>query len=401
MLTAEALENLEAQATTKEMLKGSKSRSDLHSGKTTAVSHGSIVPVSMSSVSDVPAINPADYTSSDLISKKVWKGQTTCKNDEHMRKAFIGYILSLSWTCKLTLDIREQVVTRRRPTADNQEITFNEYSVHSIRSGSERKGMGSVAATMMRVTQLKMRDSGDRDRDRRADSVFSNEQMISVLITTLWPLFLESEAYQHACKRSEEPFVYPAQMEEDNGPPQPAREREKVRRLRDIYVNAAKAIYEVELDACLRGGTWAANVLDYLEQLPLSVSVGRLDPNTLQRTVIYVNNAFEASTFYPRNEVLGRVDDFLLCPASDADQLAKVNDAMRKGDGIKIAITHQRNGGSTFPDFLALRPVLHRNTHDCICVIAVHYDVSHDQASVREIKLVNDFLLLMANVLKG
>jgi PAS domain S-box-containing protein len=176
---------------------------------------------------------------------------------------------------------------------------------------------------------------------------------------------------------------------------------ERVKRVRDIYLQTAHDTTGDELDALLAQGKWLHYLLNCLENLPLSVSIASVRNSGADFPIIFVNRAFEVTTQYPRSEVLGRDDSLLLCAASEKDQVVKIADALAKAEGIKIAVTHQRRNGSEFLDFLALRPVLTRADHEYIYVVAVQYDISKAEASLKEIKAVGDFLSLMSNILKA
>eukprot|EP00981_Chlorochromonas_danica_P015798 scaffold14461_cov250-Ochromonas_danica.AAC.8 len=402
-LTADALENLEI-IHKKESFKNARTNSKIFSNKTVTISEGSILPINSPSNQSTPSplVAHLDFSPSSLIPQKTWDGERLCQENANMRTAFINYIRSQVWIHKINVDIKEQVVARRRPTMDTQEITFNEYSVHSRASSSDSREMEGVAQTMMRCTQLKIRDSMQVGQNRRIETCFTADQMKPVLLATLWPLFLESPAYEHANNKPQEPFKFHEVSADDDQEGAPsARDQEKIRHLRDIYIQTCNRTSDHELDMILHRGQWVKNLLDSLETSPLSVSISKAHLTEQAFPIIYVNRSFEIISGYPRDEVLGHGDDILVCDASERDQLAKVSEAVQRAEGIKIAITHKRRDDKTFLDFLALRPVLSREKKDYRFLIAVQYDISKAQASLREIKMVGDFLSLMANVLKG
>ncbi|RYG93435.1 hypothetical protein EON65_58905, partial [archaeon] len=102
--------------------------------------------------------NLSHYPPEKLFSKKIWEGEKICQSNEKIRHAFVDYIFSYVWVEKVELDINEMMI-RRRPTQDTQEITFNDYSVRSRSTSADSKDMEAVASAMMRVTQLKIKDS--------------------------------------------------------------------------------------------------------------------------------------------------------------------------------------------------------------------------------------------------
>lgn len=117
--------------------------------------------------------------------------------------------------------------------------------------------------------------------------------------------------------------------------------------------------------------------------------------------IVFVNKYFEYLTQYEPNEVLGYNQiDFLTCPKTELHQIDKMKDAMMKGLGVKVAITNARKDGNTFFNFLALRPVYDQKGNYSL-VVGVLYDITRQDASLQDIKMIEDYLTLVCNVLKG
>lgn len=354
------------------------------------------------SLKDAHRADLKDFPPRRIFDNKLWDGQELCKQDASVRAAFTAYVFSNAWADKVSIDLHEQII-RRRPTQDTQEITFNDYSVKNRSHSTDSKDMEAVANTIMRCTQLKIRDSMDmsKKRHRFVETCFTSEQMHCVLIATLWPLFYTPDNYSLAVAvaGSRESFFRcdESVSTRDSVCSRP-NDSEKVKQVREIYSQTAQYLTAAMVDRLLVQGQWADNILAYVEKLPFSVSISS---NTSGYPVIYVNEAFEQTTKYPRQEVLGRSHSILQCENTERDQTQKIADALRKGESVKVAITNKKKNGHEFLNFLALRPVLTRETEECVCVIAVQYDISKAEASLKEMKMINDFLSLMGNILKG
>lgn len=260
---------------------------------------------------------------------------------------------------------------------------------------------------MMKCTQLKIRDTMDGvpKPNRRKLSVietcFNTEELRDILVTTLWPLFLSSEAFQHFLHNPEEPFILYEGDESPSAPNFRCSESEKARQMKEVYLQTAQTVSDEYLNKILIEGRWADKVLSYLEKAPFSFSISSADREAKGFPIVYVNGAFESTTRYERSEVIGRGHGFLRSPNTEEDQLMKIADALSKGEGCKIAITNRRKNGVDFLNFLALRPVLSRDSGDYKYVIAVQYDITNAEASLRQMKMVNDFLSLVGNILKA
>ncbi|RYG69722.1 PAS domain-containing protein [archaeon] len=404
-MTADALEHLEILQK-QESFKSS--RKNYSSVKTS-----SIHSLPSNRIEKPYVANLDQYPPSALLSQPIWNGQELCQTNDVVRSTFNSYVRSLRWLENLTVDIHEQVVMRRRTTQDTQEISFNEYSVRS-RTSSENnsKDMEQVANTMMRCTQLKIRDSmhSSPRRKHAIETCFPSDQIRNLLLTTLWPLFIETEGYKQAVQ---EHSVHLYDLVDSNESsryiPQDtsAINQERIKHIKDIYLQTAQRIKEEEVQALLVQGKWASELLDYVDTMPLSVSIHQVTqhPASPDRSpsfpIVFVNRAYEQTTLFSKSDVLGRTDEFLIGPSTEADQLLKLKESLYKGEGAKIAITHTRKNGSDFLDFLALRPVVSRRSEEYKYVIMVQYDISKAEANLKEIRMVADFLTLVGNILKG
>eukprot|EP01031_Cornospumella_fuschlensis_P027958 gene27958-33761_t len=305
-------------------------------------------------------VDLSQYLPEKLLSKKIWEGEKICQSNEKIRQSFVDYIFSYAWVEKVELDINEMMI-RRRPTQDTQEITFNDYSVRSRSTSADSRDMEAVATAMMRVTQLKIKDSmesankksaltgrgggrGGRGGGSKAsgmvETVFAPDQLKAVVLTTIWPIFMDSEAYSCAL-RGEEYVCYEEEVGQGGesnkglGVTWNMSESEKIKRLKDIYTYCVLGMTEEEVQGLLLQGAWGAKVLETLETLPLSVSISSPAPG---HPIIYVNKAFESTTLYSKADVYGKNHGILQRPGAgtEEDQRAKIGDALRKGEGIKI-----------------------------------------------------------------
>eukprot|EP00981_Chlorochromonas_danica_P009728 scaffold2801_cov161-Ochromonas_danica.AAC.8 len=157
--------------------------------------------------------------------------------------------------------------------------------------------------------------------------------------------------------------------------------------MKEVYLQTAQTVSDEYLNKILIEGRWADKVLSYLEKAPFSFSISSADREAKGFPIVYVNGAFESTTRYERSEVIGRGHGFLRSPNTEEDQLMKIADALSKGEGCKIAITNRRKNGVDFLNFLALRPVLSRDSGDYKYVIAVQYDITNAEASLRQMKM--------------
>lgn len=331
-------------------------------------------------------VNVANFTPSDIICKKTWEGQKLCAKNDQVREVFLNYIQNMTWMEKVSVALLEQVVKRRR-TQDIHEVMVSEYSIYprSRSSSHDSRDREEITSTMRRVTQLKVRDGVDQAMNKKdlIETCFTNDELKFLLLVTIWPIFAESSEYLSITTAGNEPFICYENEENDeerggdatvptaadNTEPSSSstackksasnreHDTEKTKRVKDIYYQTAKTFSTLELLVTLKAGNWCDRMLLILENLRLPLTIASADRKNSGFPLMFVNQSFEKMTQYSRDEALGRPCKFLQCDRTELDQVAKISEALGKGEGFKVAITNARKDGSEFLNFLAIRPV--------------------------------------------
>jgi len=81
------------------------------------------------------------------------------------------------------------------------------------------------------------------------------------------------------------------------------------------------------------------------------------DPRQPDNPIVFVNNAFGRLTGYSREETLGHNCRFLQGPGTNAEDVARVRDAIERRVPIEIDLLNYRRDGSTFWNRLLISPV--------------------------------------------
>lgn len=339
---------------------------------------------------------PPDETPPEeiLFDKQVWQGQETCRTNKAMRRAFSTFVTTSSlWSDRLTMDLIEHYPRRRKSNA--QEITFNDYHIRDRCNATDTKEMDAVANIMYKCTQLKIKDSAITEDAPSVYPGFSECEMQYVLLTTLWPLFRSTGAYAAALAGARNSFVF----QEDCPLVRPS-EPEKVQMLRELFVSTAVSMSETDLSSLLTAGRWVSGALAALDALPFALSVCAADISAFAYPIVFVNEQFEQVSGYGRSEAIGSGLEMLQCAASDPLAVSKVAEGMTRADTVKVAITNQRKDRSEFLNFLALRPVLTREARNHTFAVAVHFDITRPEASLRDMRAVADCMAVVCTMLK-
>lgn len=108
------------------------------------------------------------------------------------------------------------------------------------------------------------------------------------------------------------------------------------------------------------------------------------DPHQPDNPIIYVNDAFLSLTGYSRAEVMGTNCRFLQGPGTNAEDTAKVRNAVARQESIEIDLLNYRKDGSSFWNRLLVSPVFNadgRLTH----YFASQFDVSPERNRLTEL----------------
>jgi len=87
--------------------------------------------------------------------------------------------------------------------------------------------------------------------------------------------------------------------------------------------------------------------------MPMVVSNPRLPDNP----IVFANASFCRLTGYAREEIVGRNCRFLQGPETDPAAVARIRDAVRRGQGVELDIRNHRKGGEPFWNRLLIAPV--------------------------------------------
>lgn len=413
-----------------------------------------------------PSHDPTDF-----VAKKLSHGCNLFVQDAEARAAFINFIKGASWVDKLNDEPTSQEIAKETtgitlPTINshsntkvqdlklggtkpktyaNYEMPNNNSSYEIIRNrlGNEEQSSRQIHEHQPRHRHHggKAKNSDESKAERMAaviETCFTVSQMKTVLLASLFPLFLESPEYtalieQYTMDNSSlssagalqptttgntknqtkfadmthdhtNSTISPTGMiVGDDGKEHDERLADiyvgRPRRLKDLVSSTLKSVDDQELQFMLRTGNWLHDLIVAVEELPLCVTLATAREERRGFPLVYVNKTFERVTGYDRKEIVGRNCRFLQSRKTEMEQIRKLQYALRCALPVKVALTNVRKDGEEFINLLAMKPIF--DSHGVYSyVVGVQYDITLTGASLRELNMVNDLLNILPNVLK-
>jgi PAS domain-containing protein len=346
---------------------------------------------------DGQQINLEDFISNDLIPFKTWEGQKLCQEDERIRKAFVTYITSFDWMEKLGRRVFE-ILSRSIPSEEvSQHVLFHGFLVHPRSrdsSSSHSRNRTDDAAKMSKCSQLKT-NAFPPSFDL---SCLTVDEQSALLLATLWPIFVASvEFMQISSSQIANParsLCSPAFGNDTIA------EREKIRRVKDIFYHIVMDLKDEDIDNMLAEGRWLERVLSFVDNAPVALFVASPEPKSrLEFPLVYVNSALEIMSKFDREEVLG-CSMLQSSPQKEEEYTELVSKVISRGIGLKVVLTNVRKDKSEFINFLSMRPVYSRDgiyTH----IVGVQCDASKEKFTLEDLTTAEEFQLIVSNILQG
>jgi PAS domain S-box-containing protein len=112
-------------------------------------------------------------------------------------------------------------------------------------------------------------------------------------------------------------------------------------------------------------------VISVVEDIPVCFSLASASKNRPGFPLIYVNAAFETTTLYSRDEVIGRNCKFLQYPygnesenvpdAKEKVKIEKMGNALKSSRKLRVSLLNYRKDGSRFYNLFVMKPIFDQN----------------------------------------
>jgi PAS domain S-box-containing protein len=230
--------------------------------------------------------------------------------------------------------------------------------------------------------------------------------MKSVLLASIFPIFLQSPEYLSFIDSKTELNQFGITL-----PPKKTQDfSTREERLDDLFefndnlvqdllLEAAASVDELEVETLLSSGDWLVNLLTSIENLNFCVSLATARADRPNFPLVYVNKAFEETTGYDRADIVGQNCKFLQSEWTEPEQIRLMSHALANAQPVKVALTNKRKNGTEFLNLLSMKPVFDSQGVYSY-VLGVQYDLSQTETHIQDIKLVDDLLSILPNILQ-
>lgn len=162
----------------------------------------------------------------------------------------------------------------------------------------------------------------------------------------------------------------------------------------DNIRKAFAALDPLEIHAFASSGFLSA-LIGCLESLPVAVSLSSASQSRLGFPLIYVNPIFEATTLFPRKEIVGQNCNFLQsADCSEKDSIERLSQALKLAKPVKVAITNIRKDGVLFHNLLVMKPIFDFKGKYAY-VIGLQFDVTSDLATFDKLQYIDSMISML------
>lgn len=176
--------------------------------------------------------------------------------------------------------------------------------------------------------------------------------------------------------------------------------------MRQLFQAQVQSLADSDLETLLASPRWVETLHEALETLPFSLAISDARHSLATGTrsdwpLGYVNPGFVRLTGYTSEEVIGRSAKCLRCAQSEDKPLIVISEALHRREPCKVGVTNQTKTGDVFVNFLSLRPALDRQHSGggCSLVLGIQYDVDRESASLEDLAIIDDVLLVYSQAL--
>lgn len=309
-----------------------------------------------------------------LVSQELIEGSARLADDPIFRLSFTNYIKAGSWLDRLAQLVpdshfvsnglvrreKDHIVRLREYNIDNERMLSIEGS-----SGKSDKFGVPTSPTLNSSSKSFMGMSdpyGDMYQNAES-SCFSPEDLLTILFTILFPIYLSSHEYERFVKYGIE---HGAAVRDEDSTSLPYGnagghvdtrmiQTNQSKRAQELLLGCAAYFDESLLQEHLLDATWLQRVCAIFHDFPMAVCI--VDTTKIGLPFVYVNKAFCQLTGYHEPELLGANLSILNSPQTEAAQLKLMHNSVRSTETVKFSISLQTKSKRPLFDLVAQKAV--------------------------------------------
>lgn len=319
-------------------------------------------------------VQPAVHVGKSLfISRELSEGKYLLAENEPMRISFTAYIKSGVWidqVLQLVPNGTHVEVSHEERLAKDNNNALMEYKHANGSSGTlegfdllpeKRKSLNLFKSPRSSGSEKKSPDSpsprvysSDCYVDIHESGHFNSSQLIAILFSVLYPLYLTSTEY-HRFQEGLPLIECEVSISAGHGSTKEIKQySQRARRAQEMLLSCAATFDESDLLETLALPHWTDALSETFADCSFGITVS--DSNKDGAPIIYANRAFESMTGFSSNRVLGRSLDILNGPATEGSMATCVKTALNQSLAVKVALTHRTASGKKFLNLVSIRP---------------------------------------------
>ena len=178
----------------------------------------------------------------------------------------------------------------------------------------------------------------------------------------------------------------------------------------DLLKNGLTSIETTHYNKITKYASWLNEVIIMTENIPICVSISSHEKTeNVNYPLVYVNKAFEETTGYPRDEIVGKNCKFLQKKYHESNNdiennnneinaISQMTTSLSKGENCKVLITNYKKDGTSFRNLLNLFPIKYKSGEICY-YIGIQCDVTNPKTPYNYIMLVDDLMSILPKII--
>jgi len=310
-----------------------------------------------------------------FVSRELSEGKYLLAASEPMRSSFAAYIKSGVWidqVLQLVPNGTNVEVSHEERLAKDNNHALMEYK-HANGCCGTLEGFELMPEKRKSLTLFKSpRSSGSEKKtpdsptpriyssdcyvDIHESGHFNSSQLIAILFSVVYPLYLGSTEYRRF--QDGLPLV---EVDPNNSASvghgslrEIKQYSARARRAQEMLLSCAATFDESDLLETLALPHWTDALTQTFAECTFGITI--TDSNKEGAPTIYANHAFEAMTGFSSSRAIGRNLDILNGPATEHSMASCVKTALNQSIAVKVALTHRTSGGRKFLNLVSIRP---------------------------------------------